>query len=95
MKENKYIGIWYSWGDIEVPVEVPEGKDAFDYMVELALEEVRITIVEDEEKATIWINEDENVVLNYHYDNEYCYYRIFKNEKEANKFYDNFMKNKI
>lgn len=99
MEENKYICIWYSWGDVEVPVEVPKGKDAFDFMVELALIEIRVAIVECEDTATIWINEDDDgkeiVILNYHRDNEFCYYKIFENEEEADKFYDSFMEYEI
>ena len=90
MKENKYICIWYSWGEVESPVKVPEDKDAFDYMVELALKEVGIVIVEESKRATIWTNEDDNgntiIVLNYGWSDDYCYYKIFDNEEEADKF---------
>lgn len=92
---NKYIGIWYSWGDVEYPVKVPEGRDAFNYMIEIALKEVKISITESEDIVAIWIKEDDNgneiVVLNYQRDNEYCYYKIFDSEEECQKFLDKYM----
>ena len=92
---NKYIGIWYSWGDIECPVEVPENVDAFNYMMKVALEEVKVSVTESEDTVTIWIKEDndgsEVVVLNYHRDNEYCYYKIFDSEEECQDFLDEYM----
>ena len=61
--------------------------------------EIRVAIVECEDTATIWINEDDDgkeiVILNYHRDNEFCYYKIFENEEEADKFYDSFMEYEI
>ena len=99
MNENKYICIWYSWGDIESPVEVPEDEEPFDYMMEIALNEVRVSVVANESPVTIGIEDneygDEIVVLNYHKDNEFCYYKVFDNEEEANKFYDDWMNNEI
>ena len=87
---SKYIGIWYSWGDIENPIEVPENVDAFNYMMKIALVEVKISVIESEDTVTIWIEEDSNgnevVVLNYHRDNEYCYYKIFNSEDECQDF---------
>lgn len=92
---NKYIGIWYSRGDIEYPVEVPKGREAFNYMIEIALTEVRVSITESEDTVTIWIKEDDDgsevVVLNYHWDNEYCYYKIFDSEEECQDFLDEFI----
>ena len=95
VNENKYICIWYSWGDIESPIKVPEKEDAFDYMMSIALEEVKTSIVEDEEPVTIWVKENDDgeeiIVINYHYNNEFCYYKVFDNEIKANKFYDYWM----
>lgn len=89
-KENKYICIWYSWGDIEPLVGAPEGWDAFDYMVSLALREVKTCLVENEEPITVGMNEDEagnkTIVLNYLVDNEYCYYKVFDGEAESKDF---------
>lgn len=88
----KYIGIWYSWGESEYPVEVPECEDAFKYMMKIALEEVRVSVVEGEYAVTIFLEEDEDggkvVVLNYHSDNEYCFYKIFDSEEECLTFLD-------
>lgn len=91
---SKYIGIWYSRGDVEYPVEVPENVDAFDYMMKTALEEVRVSITESEDAVTIWVKEDDGreiVVLNYHSDNEYCYYKIFDSEEECQDYLDEYM----
>jgi hypothetical protein len=92
---SKHIGIWYSWGDVECPIEVPENADAFNYMMKMALEEVRVSITESEDAVTIWIKEDDNggdvVVLNYHSYNEYCYYKIFDSEEECQSFLDEYM----
>lgn len=89
---NKYIGIWYSWGDVENPVKIPKDTDAFDYIMEIALKEVKVSIVESEDTVTIWVKEDEDgseiVVLNYHRDNEYCYYKIFDSKEECQNFLD-------
>ena len=92
---KKYIGIWYSWGDVEDPVEIPENEDAFNYMMKVALEEVRVSVAENEDTVTIWVTEDndgnEVVVLNYHRDSEYCYYKLFDNEEECQDFLDEYM----
>lgn len=91
---SKYIGIWYSWGDVERPVEIPKNINEFNYMMEIALEEVRVSVVEGEDTVTIWVKEDDDgnevVVLNYHSDNEYCYYKIFDSEEECRDFLDEY-----
>jgi hypothetical protein len=95
---NKYIGIWYSWGDIELPVKVPENEDAFDYMMEVALQEVKVSIAECEDTVTIWLKDIDHrngsgvIVLNYHSDNEYCYYKLFDSEEKCQDFLDSMRK---
>lgn len=91
---SKYIGIWYSWGDTECPVKIPQNVNEFSYMMQIALEEVRVSVVESEDTVTIWIKEDydgnEIVVLNYHSDGEFCYYQIFDSEEECQDFLDEY-----
>lgn len=94
-KENKYICIWYSWGDIENPVEVPAEENAFEYMLNLAFKEARIELIENLNAVTITANDEcendeQGITLKYHSDGEYCYYKIFDNEEQANAFYDGF-----
>jgi hypothetical protein len=72
---KKWIQIWYSWGDQESPVEVPDGIDAWEYMKELAATEVFVSQEEHPYGCTIWPYPDEyKIVLKYHCDDEYCYY---------------------
>lgn len=78
---NKWIQIWYSWGDQESPVEVPEGTDAWEYMKKLVAEETFVSQEEYPYGCTIWTYPDEGkVVLKYHQDDEYCYYLITDEE---------------
>lgn len=91
---NKYIGIWYSCGDVEYPVEVPEGKDEFDYMLDIAMKEVKVSVIEAEDAVTVGMTEDESgneiVMLRYHCDDEICYYKIFDSEEECQQFLDEY-----
>lgn len=84
MKE--YIQIWYSWGDQESPVEVPEGVDAWEYLKKLVADEVFVSQEEWPEGCTVWVNAEKGKVeLKYHQDDEYCYYLITK-EKDYDPF---------
>ena len=49
------VEIKYSWGEEESPVTVPEGQDGFDFMLGLALNEMKIEMKEhiDEGFASI------------------------------------------
>ena len=82
---NQYIQIWYSWGDQESPVEVPEGTNAWEYMKKLAIDEASVSFYEHEEDGEIglefYMNEGK-IVLHYPYDDEYCYYLITDTEND-------------
>ena len=74
---DKYaIKITYSWGDEEEPVKIPEGKDAYEEMLNLALRELRIELTEHcgEGTASICATE-EGIDLTY-CDGEICRYNI-------------------
>lgn len=78
---KKYIQIWYSWGDHESPVEVPDGADAWEYMKKLVAKEMFVSQEEYPYGCTLWAYPDEGkVVLKYHQDDEYCYYLITDEE---------------
>ncbi len=78
----KWIQIWYSWGDQESPVEVPEGTDAWEYMVQLATKEARIELVENEPVIDVMLQfaKDMNKVTLYYADGQRCYYLITNDE---------------
>lgn len=70
------IDIRYSWGDVEEPVEVPERIDAWQYMLNLALNELKIECQEHcgEGGASIIPKEDS---IEVHYiDGKICYYTL-------------------
>ena len=74
---SKYIQIWYSWGDQEAPVEVPEGKDAFAYAIELSTAEAKEYMCTGHNGVSIEsYSDEEKIVLNYYDDNEKCYYMV-------------------
>ena len=78
---KKWIQIWYSWGDQESPVEVPNGTDAWEYMQQLVIKEVAVSQEEYPYGCGIWMYPDEDkVVLKYYQDDEYCYYLITDDE---------------
>lgn len=88
--DKRVVGIWYSWGDNEAPVEIPEGKNEWKYMKELAFKESLIEEVENEYGVDIYTYPDEEkIILVYRRDNEYCYYKIFESEEEYYNFIDN------
>lgn len=76
---TEWIRIWYSWGDEEAPIEVPENTDAWEYMKKLAVNEAAIAFYEHEDEGEIGLMfyEDKGkIILHYPYDDEYCYYLI-------------------
>lgn len=75
---KKWIQIWYSWGDQESPVEVPNGTDAWEYMVQLATKESKIELVEHEPDIDVMIQLSRNMdKVTLHYtDGHRCYYLI-------------------
>lgn len=42
----KWIHIYYSWGDVESPILVPDGTDAWEYAKNLAVREAEVSSVE-------------------------------------------------
>lgn len=73
---KKMIDIRCSWGDDEKPVEVPDGEDAWQFMLELVVKEAKIECQDycDEGELKIIPKEDS---LELHYmDGEICYYTI-------------------
>lgn len=80
---SKWIQIWYSWGDEESPVEVPENQDAYEYMLELVMDEVNITLHECPHYwCGAWLSPEEGKAeIYYGYDNEKCYYLITDEEE--------------
>ena len=80
---SKWIQIWYSWGDQEAPVEVPEGEDAWEYMKKLAVDEAAVSFHEHEADGAIGMKfyaDEGKIVLHYPCDGEYCYYLITDTE---------------
>lgn len=73
------IRIDYSWGDEEDPIEIEreyEG-EAFEYMLDLAMTEVKTSLQEWHAQHTLIIDSTlGRVVLCYGYDNEECYYTL-------------------
>lgn len=80
---KKWIQIWYSWGDQESPVEVPEGIDAWEYMKKLAVDEAERDFFEQEDYGEIGLQffaDEDKIILHYPCDDEYCYYLITDEE---------------
>lgn len=80
---SQWIQIWYSWGDQESPVEVPEGMDAWEYMKKLAVDEAEVSFFEHEDEGEIGLSfyaDEGKIVLHYGYDDEHCYYLITDDE---------------
>ena len=78
---SKWIQIWYSWVDIESPVEIPEVVDAWEYMKKIVAEEVFVAQEEYPGGCTVYVYaEEEKVYLKYHIDGEWCYYLITDEE---------------
>lgn len=79
---KQWIQIWYSWGDQESPVEVPEGRDAWEYMAHLAVKEARIELVEHEPDIDVMVqfSKDMGKVTLHYTDGQRCYYQITDTE---------------
>lgn len=75
MMMNKWIQIWYSWGDHEHPVKVPDGISAWEYMKKLAVNEADVYQEEVPYGCIIWMHPDDQMIeLRYLSDNTCCYY---------------------
>ena len=78
---NKWIQIWYSWGDIESPVEVPEDVDAWEYIKQLVAKEVFVAQEGWPDGCTVYADAEKGRVdLKYLKDDEWCYYLITDEE---------------
>lgn len=75
-EETEMIDIRYSWGDEETPVDVPEGKDAWQFMLELALKEMEIECQEHCGEGIVKIIPDKERIELHYMDGEICYYTI-------------------
>ena len=76
-----YVQIYYSWGDQEAPVEVPESEDPFEYAFKLALEEIFVSTFEAEEAYhSINADRDSRLITLYYGDGTYCYYKVTEEE---------------
>lgn len=79
----KWVQIWYSWGDQEAPVEVPEGTDSWEYAKKLAIAEAAAAFQGHEDGGEIGLSfykEEGKIILHYQYDDTYCYYLITDTE---------------
>jgi hypothetical protein len=77
------INIKYSWGDEEEPiiVETDNKEDAFNHMIDLAVKEIKETTKEHDEDIFIRIfPQDFDILLDYGYDGEQCYYELKEEE---------------
>lgn len=77
-----YVQIYYSWGDQESPVEVPESEDPLEYAFNLAIDEIRVSALEAEcDYHSLTVNREEQMVtLYYGNDGTYCYYKVTEEE---------------
>ena len=75
-------------------------EEIFDNFVELSgefiidLPDDKLLLIEKNYSSQSTIKDDDGneiVVLNYHRDNEYCYYKIFDSEEECQSFLDEYM----
>lgn len=78
-----YIHIKYSWGDEEEPVVVPENKDPWAYMKELAVNEAEESFNCNEQFGPIGLEfykNERKIILSYNHDffepNEKCIYEL-------------------
>lgn len=77
----KYIQIWYSWGDQEPPVKVPDNVDPWEYAKKLAVDEAATAQEMTDDELGMRFYEDEGkIVLHYTYDDTFCYYLITDEE---------------
>jgi hypothetical protein len=83
---KKWIQIWYSWGDRESPVAIPEGVDPWEYMEHIVAKEMFISQEDYPHGCTMYADmEQGKVELKYHSDGGWCYYLI-TNEEDYDPF---------
>lgn len=75
--DKKWIQIWYSCGDQESPVAIPDGVDPWEYLKRLIIDEVEVSQEEYAYGCTVWMYQDNNCAeIKYLQDESYCYYLI-------------------
>lgn len=79
------IKITYSWGDEEEPIVIPEGKNPWKYMRDIALNEAEESFAGNEDCGPIGLEtykEDGRIILTYNKDyvteNDRCFYELVK-----------------
>lgn len=77
---SKAIEIQYSWGDSEEPVEVPDGQDAWEFMMGLAAKEAEIECREHRGEGCVKIVPNDNGIALYYCNDSICYYSIVSKE---------------
>lgn len=74
---GKWIQIWYSWGDQEHPVKVPDGVSPWEFLKKLVIDEIDVCQEENHYGCGVWFHPDDGMAeLKYFRDNTYCYYLI-------------------
>lgn len=78
---KQWIQIWYSWGDREDPVEVPDGEDAWKYALHLAVEEAAVSQEMCEGEVGLRFDENFGKITLRYADDTLCHYLITDNEE--------------
>lgn len=75
------INISYSWGEEEDPItfEAENKISAFEYMLDFMMKELKITVLENEDNATVEIFHAKNkIILHYDHDGQNCTYQLME-----------------
>lgn len=75
------IAITYSNGDFETPISIPNGKEPYEFMVDLALEAMRAVIIEsgyEVGRTSLFWNEEENKLILDTEFNDTCTYKYYE-----------------
>lgn len=73
---SKWIHIWYSWGDHEIPIEVPDGEDAWKKALHLAAEEASVSQESIPGEVGLLLEEDTGRIVLRYADGSLCFYEI-------------------
>ena len=68
------IAITYSNGDFETPISIPNGKEPYEFMVDLALEAMRYEVG----RTSLFWNEEENKLILDTEFNDTCTYKYYE-----------------
>ena len=72
------ILITYSWGDAEEPIQCASLKEAWEQAKQLVINEAEEAAAGWDADSIIHFDLDNNkIILNYTYDNTFCYYQCF------------------